>query len=256
MSVSSLLLKAVSGIPLIVPGDDLAAVIRSSLLQSGDDLRDGDIIVIAQKIVSKSEGRIIDLQSVSPSAEAVRLAEITGKDPRMVELILQDSNRIVRYKPGIIIAEHRSGIILANAGIDHSNAGTGDGGQRVTLLPEDANASARRIRDRLMQAGTIRVAVIINDSVGRPWRLGTTGIAIGSAGILPLRDLRGREDLFGGKLQVSQTADIDALAGAAGLLMGEADDGTPVILIRGYRTKTSSEGAAALLRPPAEDMFR
>jgi coenzyme F420-0:L-glutamate ligase/coenzyme F420-1:gamma-L-glutamate ligase len=256
MSELSLSLHAVPGIPLIEPGDDIAGIILDCTSNSEIELADNDIVVIAQKIVSKAEGRIVDLESIAPGAEACRLAELADKDPRQVELILQESNEVVRCKEGVIIVEHRSGIVMANAGIDHSNVDDPGKGQLVTLLPEDANISAANIRENLQKHTNKKLGVIINDSVGRAWRVGTVGIAIGSSGILPLKDLRGKQDLFGQVLRVSETADADALAAAACILMGEADDASPVVLIRGHELHHGDENTNVLLRSRQEDMFR
>lgn len=256
MSSSSLKLFSVPDIPLIGPGDDLAELILQKLTQCGEALKDDDIVVIAQKVVSKAENRVIDLDTVTATQEAIDYAKTCDKDPRLVQLILSESKSVLRCKPGVIIVEHHSGLVLANAGIDHSNVGNDVTKQQVCLLPEDADASASNIRDKLKKQSGRNIAVIINDSIGRAWRLGTVGVAIGSAGIIALRDLRGAEDLFGKTLEVSETADIDSLASAAGLLMGEADDSSPVVLIRGFSLSATEQNAKNLLRPLAEDMFR
>ncbi|MFQ5661127.1 MAG: coenzyme F420-0:L-glutamate ligase [Gammaproteobacteria bacterium] len=253
---ASLSLYRISDIPIIKPGDALAEIIHRAMQRSGEHCRTDDIIAIAQKIVSKAEGRIVDLNEITPSGRARSLAEETGKDARLVELILSEAKEVIRYKPGVIIVEHRCGVILANAGIDHSNVGNAADRELVTLLPQDPNTSAKRIRAGLQALSGKRTGVIITDSIGRPWRMGTVGVAIGSAGIIPLRDLRGRKDLFGETLRVSETADIDALASAACMLMGEADDGSPVILIRGHQPGQTDEAADRLLRPRDDDMFR
>ncbi len=256
MSGLSLSLKAVHGIPLIEAGDALADIIYNAIVNINFELADNDIIVIAQKVVSKAENRIVDLESVIPSEEALRLAAIADKDPRQVELILQESNEVIRCREGVIVVEHRSGIIMANAGIDHSNVGDPADRQLVCLLPEDANLSSFKLRQALEKHSDKRLGVIINDSVGRAWRIGTVGIAIGSSGVLPLRDLRGEQDLFGVVLRVSETADADALASAACILMGEAADASPVVIIRGHELTESDLDTTSLLRPKQEDMFR
>lgn len=252
----SLSLHAIPGIPLIKPGDDLAGIITQSISAAGGALQNGDIIAIAQKIVSKAEGRIVDLATITPSQEAIALAIKTNKDPRQVELILSESKEVMRYKPGVIIVEHHSGVVLANAGIDRSNAGETGGKELVTLLPQDPNAAAKRLRQDIQALSGKQIGIIITDSIGRPWRMGTTGVAIGSAGIQVLHDLRGNKDLFGRELLISVTADADSLASAACLLMGEGNDATPVILVRGFRTVSSDQDARRLLRPKDEDMFR
>lgn len=256
MSGLSLSLYAVPGIPLIVPGDDLSEIIFETIGLSEFELADNDIIVIAQKIISKAEGRIVDLNSITPGSEARRIAKIAGKDPRQVELILQESNEIIRCKEGVIIVEHRSGIIMANAGIDHSNVGGSDKGEFVSLLPEDANLSAVNLRTKLQNISNKQLGVLINDSVGRAWRVGTVGLAIGSSGILPIRDLRGDKDLFGQVLRVSETADADSLACAACILMGEAADASPVVIIRGHALHQGEENTNSLIRSKQDDMFR
>jgi coenzyme F420-0:L-glutamate ligase/coenzyme F420-1:gamma-L-glutamate ligase len=256
MSALSLSLKTVPDIPLIKPADDLAEIILTAIKDSEDQLNDGDIIVVAQKIVSKAENRIVDLGTVTPGPEALKFAKQADKDPRQVELILRESKDVVRCKNGVIIVEHRSGIVMANAGIDHSNVGAAKGKELVTLLPEDANLSAANLLTKLQHLTQKKLAVIINDSVGRAWRLGTVGIAIGCAGILPIKDLRGEKDLFDQELRVSETADADALASAACILMGEADDASPVVIISGFEPNKSAQNTDALLRCKEDDMFR
>jgi len=256
MSDLSLLLQAVPGIPLINLGDDLANTIFNAMSENQLEFLDNDVIVIAQKIVSKAEGRIIDLATVSPGKEALHIARETDKDPRQVELILRESNEVLRCKEGVIIVEHRSGIVMANAGIDHSNVSDAQDKELVTLLPEDVNISATNLRNDLQLLSSKKLGVIINDSIGRAWRVGTVGIALGSSGVLPLKDLRGAVDLFGNVLRVSETADADALASAACILMGEADDGTPVVLVRGHQLAHTDENANVLVRNKDDDLFR
>ncbi len=260
MTPQSLSLNAIPNIPLIKPNDDLANIILHALSSSEYELEDNDIIAIAQKIVSKSEGRIVDLAMVKPSKKAIELAQKINKDPRQIELVLSESKEIIAIKPGVIIVEHHSGVILANAGIDHSNLDNNvDGTEKkevVSLLPKDSNSSAKRLKKEIENRCNKQIGIIITDSIGRPWRMGTTGVAIGSAGIETLRDLRGNKDIFGRELVVSETADADSLASAACLLMGEGDDATPVVLIRGYKTVISDQDARQLLRPKDEDMFR
>jgi coenzyme F420-0:L-glutamate ligase/coenzyme F420-1:gamma-L-glutamate ligase len=260
MTTLSLSLNAIPNIPLIKPNDDLANIILHALTSSGNEPEDDDIIAIAQKIVSKSEGCIVDLAMVKPSARAIKLAQEINKDPRQIELVLSESKEIIAYKPGVIIVEHHSGVILANAGIDHSNVVSNtdntENKEVVCLLPKDANKSAKRLKKEIESICNKNIGIIITDSIGRPWRMGTTGVAIGSAGIETLRDLRGNKDMFGHELMVSETADADSLASAACLLMGEGDDATPVVLIRGYKTVISNQDTRQLLRPKDEDMFR
>lgn len=248
-------IRAVPGLPMVKPGDDLAALIRAGLQAAGLlPLLPFDVLVVAQKIVSKAEGRMVEVPSVTPSAEAERLAAETAKDPRFVEILLRESARIVRARPNLIIVEHKRGWIMANAGIDHSNVGPEDGVERVLLLPEDPDASAARLREAL--APGLNFGVVINDSFGRAWRRGTCGVAIGAAGIPGLLDLRGRPDLFGRTLQVSISGFADEIAAAASLVQGQAAEAQPVVLLRGLRWDLPATDAHELVRPAAEDLFR
>jgi coenzyme F420-0:L-glutamate ligase/coenzyme F420-1:gamma-L-glutamate ligase len=247
---------AVSGIPLVRKGDDLLALIGEGLARGGIVPRDGDVFVLAQKIVSKAEGRTVDLATVEPSAKAIELAGKVQKDPRLVELMLSESVRVVRARPGILILEHRLGFVMANAGIDQSNVGSPDGPQQALLLPVDPDGSAAILRERLLHMFGVPVAVIINDSFGRPWRRGTCGVAIGAAGLPSLMDLRGSPDLFGRKLQVSITGHADEIAAAASLVMGQGAEGQPVVIVRGLTWQGPDNAASELVRPAAEDMFR
>ncbi len=236
---------------------DLARIMAQALTASGNALHDGDILCLAQKIVSKAEDRFVELASVTPSRQARELAHKVDKDPRLIELVLAESREIIALRPGLIIVEHNSGVILANAGIDHSNIGNADdGGERVLLLPRDPDASARALRESLLRITGKQVGILVTDSIGRPWRLGSVGVAIGAAGFQTLRDLRGRHDMYDRRLLVSETADADALAAAACLMMGEADEATPVVLIRGYPVSPSGQGARCLLRDKSQDLFR
>ena len=255
----SLTLTAFAGIPLVHSGDDLVALILQSVQQTSIKLEDGDILVIAQKIVSKSEGRYVRLADVKPSERAFQLAAETEKDPRLMELILSESREIVRYRSSVIVAENRQGVVLANAGIDHSNVEKDGGEEQVLLLPLDPDASAANIRKQLQRKTNRNLAVIINDSLGRAWRNGTTGTALGVSGLPALLDLRGRPDLFGEPLQTSEEAIADELSAAASLLQGQAGEGRPVILIRGYdfsRIPTQNTGTFGLIRPKEKDLFR
>lgn len=243
--------------PSIGPGDDLAAAIIERLDRAGGALRDMDVLVIAQKVVSKAEGRLVDLSTVSPCDHAIELARLTDKDPRIVELILSESRSVIRYRRGVLISEHRLGFIMANAGIDQSNID--DGGTRseqVLLLPRDPDRSAADLRARVERHFRCRVGVIISDSVGRPWRLGTTGMALGSAGIAPLLDYRGGYDRAGRQMQVTEVAQIDQIAAGAALLMGEGSEGIPVVSVHGLHWTAQAETARALIRPAEEDLFR
>lgn len=257
MTPRRLEITALPGIPLVHPGDDLSQLIIEALERATVTLRDGDALVIAQKVVSKAEGRYAVLASVEPGPEAKQLAEKTGKDARLVELILRESDRVVRHRPNLLIVQHKHGYVLANAGIDASNVEPDSAhGERVLLLPEDPDRSCREIRDRLRAATGVAPTVIINDSLGRAWRRGTVGTALGAAGLTALLDLRGATDLFGRALLVSQVGLADELASAASLVQGEAAEGTPVALIRGLVPDATDQQAAELIRGEDEDLFR
>ncbi len=246
---------ALEGLPIVRRGDDVAAIILDALAGMGLALRDFDTLVIAQKIVSKAQGRIADLERIVPSAEARELAERTGKPPALCEAILRESSAILRAKQNVVISEHRSGHVMASAGIDQSNTDGSHAGT-VVLLPEDADASAKAIRQRLAAHCGASIGVVISDSLGRAWRLGTVGHAIGAAGIPSLMDRRGTPDLNGRPLEVTMTGFADAVAAAGVLIMGEGDEGRPVVLVRGLRWAAPELPAKALLRPVEEDMFR
>ena len=236
-------------------GDDLAALITASLDRAGYELIDRDVLVVAQKIVSKAEGRVVDLATVTPGARAVELASVVGKDPRLVEVILTESARVVRCRPNLIIVQHRLGFVMANAGVDQSNVAPADGIHRVLLLPENPDASAERLRARLAVLRGVSVGIIISDSFGRAWRRGTAGIAIGVAGLPSLIDLRGSPDLFGRKLEVSIIGFADEISSAASLLQGQAAEARPVVLVRGLSWTAPDSPATELIRPSAEDLF-
>lgn len=254
-SSASLTLTPLAGVPLIAPSDDLAAVIVSALAQSNLTLQPLDVVILAQKIVSKAENRIVDLATVTPSARAVALAEAAHKDPRVVELILAESTEVLRQRPGAIIVAHRLGFVLANAGIDQSNVGP-DGDQRVLLLPADPDRSCRSLCAALHERTGVDVAVMIIDSFGRAWRNGTVGTAIGVAGFPALADLRGRPDLFGRALQITEVGLADELAAAASLMMGQADEARPIVLARGVPYQRRDSAVQELIRPKAQDLFR
>ncbi len=254
MTSPTLTFTPLHGLPEVQTGDDLGRLLADALERVHMRLANGDVLAVTQKIVSKAEGRLRRLAEVKPSAHAQTLARETRKDPRIVELILQESRAVVRTRPDLIIAEHRLGIVLANAGIDRSNVAGGD--DVVLLLPIDPDATASRLRRELGQAAAVRIGVIITDSVGRAWRKGTVGIAIGTSGVAPFVDLRGTRDMTGRALQVSEIAPADSLAAAAVLLMGEAAEATPVVLIRGAGGGTAEAPATAVLRPRSEDLFR
>jgi coenzyme F420-0:L-glutamate ligase/coenzyme F420-1:gamma-L-glutamate ligase len=250
-------LLALPGFPMVEPGADLATLILEGIDRAGDELRDRDVVVVAQKIVSKSENRYVDLRTVEPSDQARALAVEVDKDPRLVEVILRESSEVVRYRTGVLVVAHRRGYVLANAGVDQSNITHEEELDRVLLLPEDPDSSAARLRDRLRDRRGVDVGVVINDSLGRPWRNGTVGVALGAAGVLCLQDLRGTADLFGRTLRVTEVGVGDELASAASLLMGQAGEGTPVILARGLDlVADGSANATPLLRTKSLDLFR
>lgn len=247
----SISLHALPGIPEVGAGDDLAALVRSALQCTDLILRPGDLLVIAQKIVSKAEGRRVALSEVQPSAAAMSLAEQVRKDPRFVELVLRESSEVLRAVPNILITRHRCGWVMANAGIDRSNIADGD--THVLLLPEDCDASAQRLRAALAPE---HPAVIISDSFGRPWREGTVNVALGVAGYTGVLDQRGQTDRHGRTLQTTQPALADAVAAAAGLVMGETTEGTPVVLVRGLDFSGPLTDGRVLVRSPEGDLFR
>lgn len=254
----NLTLTPLPGMPLIYPGDLLPKLILQSLERAGISLQDGDILVLAQKIVSKAQGRLVNLATVTPSERALALAEETVKDPRLLELVLQESNAVLRTRPGSIIVEHRLGFVCANAGIDHSNV-AGEGNltdEWVLLLPEDPDATAQEIRQHLESASRVRLGVLIIDSHGRAWRLGVVGAAIGLSGLPGLVDLRGQPDLFGYTLRITQVGVADELAAAASLLMGQAAEGTPVVHVRGFPYPLREGSLREILRPKDQDLFR
>jgi coenzyme F420-0:L-glutamate ligase / coenzyme F420-1:gamma-L-glutamate ligase len=254
--MTSLEVIALEGLPLVRPGDDLVELIAQALTRNDVTPQARDVLVVAQKIVSKAEGRMIDLATIEPSAKARTLAAEVDKDPRLVELILSESVRVVRARRNVLIVEHRLGFIMANAGVDQSNVGPSDGASRALLLPENPDRSAELLRAGLAAATGIEFAVVINDSFGRAWRQGTAGVAIGVAGLPALVDLRGRPDLFGRTLEVSVIGFADEIAAAASLVMGQADEATPVVLMRGLRWSAPESTAASIIRSPNEDLFR
>ena len=247
-------LTALSGIPAVQPGDDIATILADALEAGALVPRDRDVLVVTHKIISKAEGRYRDLADVTPSPRARELAAVTGKDAALVEIILSESRRILRSRPELIISEHRSGVVMANAGIDQSNV-PGESG-RVLLLPEDPDASSSALRAALGARFGVDMAVVVCDSVGRAWRNGVVGLALGAAGLPALQDLRGREDLEGRALKVTQVGLADEIASAAELLMGEADEGRPAVLVRGVQWREAPLAAAALIRDPQQDLFR
>lgn len=253
--VPNVALFALPGIPDVQAGDTVAALILSALRQAGLALQDGDVLVVTHKIVSKAEGRVVDLATVHPSPQAETLAAATEKDPRLVELILRESRGVIRQRGPTLIMETHHGWICANAGIDRSNV-AGPEAEVVLLLPEDPDASARQIRAALQAATGADVAVIISDTHGRAWRQGVVNIAIGVAGMQPIADLRGQPDMFGYVLRITTVARADELAAAAGLVIGQAAERVPVVLIRGADYPRGDGKATEMQRPPEQDLFR
>jgi len=237
----------------VEPGSDLVAILSGALLAAGLSVNGANVLVVTQKIVSKAEDRYVALDSVNPSEEALRLAKVTGKDPRLVELVLAESNAVVRAAPNVLITRHRCGYVMANAGIDRSNTGSGG---RVLLLPQNADVSAERLRQGLGLRFRSPPAVVISDSFGRPWRYGVVNVALGASGLPALIDKRGEPDRDGRPLEVTQIAFADMIASAAGLAMGEGDEGIPAALVRGAVWPAGSLPASALLRPLSEDLFQ
>jgi coenzyme F420-0:L-glutamate ligase/coenzyme F420-1:gamma-L-glutamate ligase len=253
-TIPSVTIYALPGIPLIQAGDNLAQIILDSLMRAGLSLQPGDALVVTSKIVSKAEGRFIDLNTVTPSDEALQRAARTRKDPRVVELVLRESLKVSREAPGVLVTQHRLGFVSANAGIDQSNV---DGSEdHALLLPVDPDASAQRLRERLHQMTGVEVAIVISDSHGRPFRMGNVGVAIGVAGMPAVLDLRGKPDLFGRELKISIQGYADLVASAAHLLSGEANEGRPVMLVRGLEFPPLEGHAADLNRLPEQDLYR
>ena len=255
MVSESLTLRAIKGIPFVRPGDDLAALLIEGLRRADIRPRDKDVLVVAQKIVSKAEGRLVDLASVVPSPRAAALASEVDKDARLVELILSESDAIVRQRRNVLIVRHRLGFVMANAGIDQSNVDA-DGGERVLLLPRDPDASAAELKARLDREFGVALGVVINDSFGRPWRLGVVGVALGAAGLPVIRDMVGKADLFGREMRVTEIAVADELAAAASLVMGQGPEGQPAVHVRGLDWEGPPALASALLRPLEFDLFQ
>jgi len=249
-----LTLWALPGLPLIHPGDDLGSLIATALGDCSVTLQDGDALVVSSKIISKSEGRLVQLPDVHPSPEAEDYAAQTGKDPRIVQLVLDESKSISRISKGVLVTTHRLGFTSANAGIDQSNVEGGD--NVVLLLPKDPDASADALSARLKTLTGARVGIVISDTHGRPFRLGNVGVAIGVAGLPALLDLRGQTDLFGRVLKITQTGHGDLIASAAHLLCGEGSEGLPVVLVRGLRYDDGVGRAHDLVRSPDQDLYR
>jgi coenzyme F420-0:L-glutamate ligase / coenzyme F420-1:gamma-L-glutamate ligase len=255
--VNSLCFTALAGLPEVQPGDDLAALLTDALQHENLAPANNDVLVVCQKIVSKAEARYVRLAGIEPSQRANELATRCGKDARLVELVLRESSEIVRVAPNVLIARHRRGWVVANAGIDQSNL-PGDDGERALLLPDNPDASAARLRAQLERRFGARMAVLISDSFGRPWRLGVCGVCIGCSGLASLQDLRGAPDRGGRALQVTQIAAADEIAAAATLIAGEAAEGRPAVLVRGVPPQyfRTPRPAADLLRPTDQDLFR
>jgi coenzyme F420-0:L-glutamate ligase / coenzyme F420-1:gamma-L-glutamate ligase len=255
-AAAELHLFALPDFPQVTSGDDLGVLTEDALLRAGLKLRSDDVLVFAQKVVSKAEGRRINLADVKPSAAALELARTVRKDPRLVELVLRESQRVVRSAEDVLIVEHRLGLIMANAGIDQSNVADPAEGEFAMLLPENPDRSAAHLRERMRVLTGSEPGIVITDSFGRPWRVGTVGVAIGCAGIGATLDLRGHADLFGRPLNVTVVGHADEIASAASILMGQASEARPVILMRGLAQPVQHQAAASLLRPPHLDLFR
>ena len=254
--VRRMMLTALEGMPSVVPGDDLAVLVVEACKRLDLVLEDSDVIVLAQKIVSKTEGRSVALRDVVPSPRARELAEVAQKDPRVVELILRESISMLRCRPGLIIVEHRSGLVMANAGIDASNVDAADGDERVLLLPEDADRSAAALRDTFKSRLGRDIGIVINDSFGRAWRNGTVGTAIGVAGPPGLWDMRGLPDRNGRVLKATEVGIADELAAAASLLMGQGSEGLPAVHVRGFPLAFRPGSVRELIRNRDIDLFR
>lgn len=253
---ASVQLTALAGVPMVKPGDDLAGIILASLATSNMTLRDGDILVLAQKIVSKAQDRFVELSDIIPSPRAVELAREVGKSAPLVELILRQSSEVVRYRRDVLIVAHKLGLVMANAGIDQSNVEQGGVDDTALLLPEDPDGTCAQLRDALFAATGASVGVIINDSHGRAFRNGTIGVAIGAAGVAALADLRGSPDLYLRRLHSTEVGLADEIASAASLLMGQAAEGRPIVIARGIANAPGSGCAADLVRRKEMDLFR
>jgi len=248
-------LTALPGLPIVRAGDDLAALLATALRCARIAPSSGDIVVVAQKVVSKAEGRLVDLRGIVPSPRALELATEVDKDPRLVEVILAESTEVVRHRKDVLIVAHRLGFVMANAGVDQSNVGS-DSTDCVLLLPKHPDAAAQALKRRLDDEFGVALGIIINDSFGRPWRQGVVGVALGAAGVPALQNLIGAPDLFGRKMLVTEVALADEVASAASLVMGEGDEGIPAVHVRGIACNARAVPAAALIRPREMDMFR
>lgn len=255
-SETELRLKPLSGLPLVSPGDDLAALLVDAMERNGIEPEPQDVLVVAQKVVSKAEGRYVRLADVTPSPRAVEIAAVVQKDPRLVEVVLSESTEVIAIGPGVLIVAHRLGFIMANAGVDQSNVEQKPEDEQVLLLPENPDAWCEAMRGRLRERFGVDVGVIVSDSFGRAWRIGVTGVAIGAAGLPAVIDCVGDADLFGRALRVTQIGFADEIAAAASLMMGQAAQGLPAVLVRGLSWKHQAAPASALVRPKSQDMFR
>lgn len=255
MQAEAVQLFALPEIPLVGIGDELSDIVLEGMMRAALEPQDGDIVVLAQKIVSKAEGRVVDLASVTPSERAIELAVQSGKDARLVELILQESDEILRVRRDVIIVAHRLGFVMANAGIDMSNVDH-SAGESALLLPRSPDETCTKLHEALFARTGRRIGVCINDSHGRAWRNGTVGVALGCAGMTALRNLRGQPDLFGRSLLVTEVGHADEVAAAASLLMGQADEGRPIVLIRGLSVSERGGAASELVRDKRLDLFR
>lgn len=253
--MKSIVFNALPGLPEINAGQDLSEVIAAAVESAGLVPAPFDVIVVAQKIVSKAEDRVVDLRTITPSARAVDLAAQTRKDVRLVEVVLSESQEVMRAVPNVLIVRHRLGFVMANAGVDRSNV-PGAVQDQVLLLPKDPDASAERLRNELSTRWQVPVAVLISDSFGRAWRNGVVNVAIGAAGLPSIIDRRGEYDREGRALEMTEVALADAIAAGAALVMGEASEGTPVVIARGLHWTASECNAAALLRSKDQDLFR
>ncbi|HET7679243.1 MAG TPA: coenzyme F420-0:L-glutamate ligase [Xanthobacteraceae bacterium] len=254
MIARSLTLTALAGLPLVKPGDDLAALLIAALRCMQIQPQDKDVLVVAQKVVSKAEGRLVDLKTVAPSARALALAKEVNKDARLVEVILSESDEVIRQQRDVLIVAHRLGFIMANAGVDQSNVAGDD--EQVLLLPRDPDASAAALKTRLDREFGAGLGIVINDSFGRPWRCGVVGVALGAAGLPVIRNMIDQPDLFGRKLRVTEIAVADEIAAAGSLLMGQGAEGQPAVLLRGLDWDAPATPASVLLRPKQTDLFR
>lgn len=255
MVARSLTLTALAGLPLVKPGDDLGALLIAALRRMRILPRNKDILVIAQKVVSKAEGRFVDLKTVAPSTRAIALAKEVNKDARLVEVILSESDEIIRKRRDVLIVAHRLGFIMANAGVDQSNV-AGEDSEQVLLLPRDPDVSAAALKTRLDREFGVDLGIIINDSFGRPWRSGVVGVALGAAGLPAVRNMIGTPDLFGRKMRVTEIAVADEIAAAGSLLMGQGAEGQPAVLLRGLDWDAPATPASVLVRPKQTDLFR